>query len=165
MPEWSEYMPSHLIDYAFKEASNAFKTAITNLKNNNRKFYLKFKSKKRSIKETIAIEKCFINVQNNTLFPGCMKKSNVDPKFKSNIAFSVVKGHKDGYLTYNRILKKWYLRISYNRSISSYKKERNDIYAMDPGERDFQTGYAVDHVFTIGSNSHKQYEVNWNPPL
>ena len=145
MPKWADYMPVHLRDYAFKEASQAFKSAMQNLKRHKRKFNLKYKSKIKAYKETIAIEKCFINMKNNSLFPGCMKKQGVDSVIRSNVAFSTIKNAKDGYLTYNRVLKTWILNISYENSKSRKPshEEYSDICSIDPGERDFITGYAT----------------------
>ena len=85
MPEWTAHMPVHLRDYAFKEASQAFKSAVQNMKRHRRKFDLKYKSKKQLYRETIAIEKCFINMRENTLFSGCMKRMGVNPVIASSI--------------------------------------------------------------------------------
>ena len=48
-----------LCDYAFKDASQAFNSAVQNMKRHRRKFDLKYKNKKKLYRERIAIEKMF----------------------------------------------------------------------------------------------------------
>ena len=42
MPDWADYMPAHLRDYAFKEASQAYKSAIKNLQRHNFRYAWKY---------------------------------------------------------------------------------------------------------------------------
>lgn len=147
-PEWSKIIPSHLIDYAIKEASQSFSDCMSALKKLNRKFNLQYKSKKNSIKETIHIEKCYFSKNLNTIF-----KKLLGPHIKSSEDFRNIK-KKDSSLTYNRKLDEWYLNINYeDKTYNMHNNNKIKDVALDQGEKIFMVAYSPNRVYKIGTDA------------
>lgn len=151
LPEWSKNVPSHLIDYAIKEASNAFISNIEKFKNTKKYFDLKFKNKKKSVRETIQIEKCYFSKEKNTFF-----RTLLGDHIKSSESFKNIK-KCDSSLTYHRKLYTWYLNINFEKKIKS-KIDKKEICAIDPGIRTFATVYSPNEVSQLGIDANKKIE-------
>jgi putative transposase len=138
-------MPSHVIDYAIKEASETFSKCMNQFKKSNKRFKLHFKSKVKSTSETIQLDKCYFSKNNNTIFPSFLGKH-----IKSSQQFQHLK-KKNSSLTYHRKLKTWKLNINYEAEKKSCVNttEIKDV-ALDPGEKIFMASYSPKSIFHFG---------------
>lgn len=151
-PEWiPENLPSHLIDKAIDEAMENVKTNIKKYQKTKKPFKMKFKSKK-DIKQTINLEKTMISKINNTIFSGF--KHEGERPFKNINSSELFNKYDflDSSLSYNRILSKWTLNLSFNKEVK-YEIPENKICSIDPGEVIFATIYTDDKVIEIGKEA------------
>jgi putative transposase len=154
VPEWAKEIPSHLIDYAIKEASNAFSNSMAKFKKDKKRFNLKYKSKKNSVRETIQIEKCYFSKRENTIF-----KTFLGKHIKSSESFKNL-NKLDATLTYHRRLGTWTLNIPYDKKRKKVNQTDN-MCALDPGIRTFMTMYSPTEVVQFGTDaSEKMYKIS-----
>ena len=155
LPEWSKNVPTHLFDRAISECSVNYKSLVEKVKATGKKCNLSYKSRRRSITETITLEAGMISKKKkNTLFPttvGTVKTTEdfIQPKHECK-------------LEYNRKTKEWFFIL-----VKEFKQtdinHKNDICSIDPGEKAFLTVYSPDnsgHVVSIAENnrSSKMYQ-------
>jgi transposase len=150
-PEWINKLnaPSHLIDKAFSEAIKAYTNNMEKYKITKKPFKLKYKSKK-DIVQTINIEKCYLSKKYNTFFPKY--------KYNDSYIFRNIRLNEniskydlcDSSISFNRILNKYTLNLSYNDK--TIINEKNKVCSLDPGIRNFMTLYCDHYVAKIGIN-------------
>jgi len=150
LPKWDKEIPSHIPDLAFKEASNSYKACIKKYKKEGTISKLQYKSKRKSVIETISMEKNFLSKRFNGFFPKLFKEN---PRFKSS---ENINGKKDFKLSYHRRLKEWYVHMPYDVKFENYSDHKHNFIALDPGEVIFQTGYSEDHAVMLGKNGREK---------
>ncbi len=158
-PEWINNfdMPSHLIDRAFKEASENYQKCLTKL-NKKQIYYFKlgFKIKKDKY-QTMNIESTMIKSDSNSLFYNLSDNLKYENKYvfrnlKSSSPFNEFKNICDSSITFNLGTNEYYLNLNYNdkqihdKTILNNKK----ICSIDPGIKSFLTIYSHDSVDKIG---------------
>jgi len=163
-PNWIDInVPSHLIDLAFKEASKNFSTCISVYKKNHKPFNMTIKTKKNNY-QTFNIEKTMFSKDKKTLFKTL--------KYDGDYVFKKIKFSEnlnkynicDSSISYNRILKEFYLNLNYNYNPSEdikNKKENLDnkkVCSIDPGLRCFLTIYSDNKVEKIGIGINNKIE-------
>ncbi len=155
-PEWMDInVPSHLIDLAFKEASKNFNTCISIYKKTHKPFNLTIKTKKDNY-QTFNIEKTMISKNRDSLFKNL--------KYKGEQVFRKIKFSEslkkydicDSSISYNRVLKEFYLNLNYKYNPSKDKTNKKEflenkkVCSIDPGLRCFLTTYSDNKVEKIG---------------
>ena len=102
----------HIIDLAFKEASNNYKKAILKYQKTKNVFCLKYK-KKKDIYQTFYIEKCMFNKRKTTLFPSLLfNGENIGKKMKFSESFKLL-DICDSTITYHKYLNDFTLNLNY----------------------------------------------------
>jgi len=145
--KWSQDIPSHLIDQAIKEACDNYSTCMKKYNKTGEHFELKYKSKKKSITETINIEANALNKYGTAFYPKSFGKDPFIEGFKvKRRGFKIV---------YDRVLRSWYVLTSHDIPHQKYRDHKHEVIALDPGEAIFQTGYSEDHGIMIGQNCRK----------
>lgn len=151
-PEWLDFqIPSHLIDYAFSEASDNYYKCIKKYNKNHIPFTLKFKSKK-DIYQTINIEKSMISKDRTSIFK-TLKFNNKKVFEKINFSENLI-GYNilDSSISYNIRLNIFYFNMNY-RNKENAKKEilnNNKVCSIDPGNRTFLSIYSDNEINKIG---------------
>ena len=145
-----KFLPSHLIDYAIHEAIKAYKSASSNRFKNGHKRTINTKSglklKKKANIETITIEACYF--RGNTIF-----KTILGPLLKTSIPL-IQFMPRDSKLSFKRNTGNWFLNVPIERK--KLKKKTNikidDVCALDPGIRKFQTMYSTKGCAFLGTD-------------
>ena len=143
--DWETETPKDIRAEAINDMTKAYKTALTNLKNNNiNHFKLRFRSKKKE--SSIAIPNTAIQISNNKIF---IYKSYT----KVGIKLSKDKSLKNIKIDCTCRLKndngKWFLYIPITSKLD-VEEPKNPGCALDPGTRKFQTVYSEDIIIKIG---------------
>ena len=153
-PDWLNNfnMPSHLKRQAIEEAFYNFNKCMNMYKTKKRKFKLDFKTKK-DIYQTINIEKQMISSK-QILFPN-YKIDNKKVFTQNNINENLSKyNYCDSSITYNKILNKYYLNLSYKKETIECKN--NKVCSIDPGVRNFVSLYSDNKIANIGINCNER---------
>ena len=149
--EWLFETPKEVRTQSLKSLCSNFKSAFSNLKNNNiSKFKMKFKSKK-SITDSMVIPKSAISFENNKfkIYPRYSKTEYLLGKRK-NKKLNNLKIEHDCKLIkqYN----KYYLLVPVKINKKN-NKQSNQIISLDAGNRTFLTGYSPNgHTLEINRN-------------
>lgn len=175
-PKWMfSNMPSHMIDLAFKEASDNYSKCIKMYNTKNKKFKLHFKNNKKI--QTMFIEKTAFSIKNNnvSIYKNYKNPYKIYTKNKKhkNFVFRDLKIsekiHKydicDSTISYNKYTNEYYLNLTYNYNINKeknkIKKEEKTkkilktkkVVSNDPGDRTFATLYSDNKVIEIGKET------------
>ena len=156
---------SHLIDKAFKEASDNYNKCIEKFKKNRKPFELKPKTKKNKF-QTMNIEKTMFNIKTKNknknsskcdfiLFPSIKNKDKTKSLFTIKIKQNISKYDCcDSSITCNKSTNEYYLNLSYHDN--SKKDEtilkNNKICSVDPGLACLLNIYTDNEVHYIGKN-------------
>jgi transposase len=142
--EWETETPKHIRLAAVKQLTTSYKSAFSNLKNGHiQKFSIGFKRKKCK-SDAIEVEKTGIKVDKDgfriypTLLPGTLK---VGKRQKKELANLVVDGDSKILMTG----KEFYLMIPL-KVVQSENTVQDKVVSLDPGCKDFYTGYDPDGV-------------------
>lgn len=125
-------IPKHTRDNAIKDCLKAYKTAFSNLRKKNIKFFRIRHKRKSCHLSSIVIEPSSFSKKKN----GFAIKTLGEMKSKyllNNIS-------KECRLCYNSRTKTFLLRVPYDKKIFKFLK-RNNVCSLDPGMRTFQTIY------------------------
>lgn len=155
IPEWLDIIyPSHLADKAFSEASDNFFKCIKTYNKNHKPFNLHLKTKKDII-QTLNIEKLMISKDRKSIFSNLkINNKNIfkNLKFSENInGINIL----DSSISYNKILKIYYLNLNYKDIKKKLNKDLIDtkkVCSIDPGLKSFLTIYSDNEVNKIGVN-------------
>ena len=143
--EWETETPKDIRAEAINDMTKAFKSAMSNLKNNNiQKFNLQYRSKKRE--SSIVIPKTAIKMSNNNLF---IYKTYIKDKIK----LSKDKSLKNLKFEHDCRLKNdggmWFLYIPVKRKLDEKVADKESC-AIDPGTRKSHTIYSEEIIIKIG---------------
>ena len=174
-PNWiNQGSISHLIDQAFKEASDKFFGCIAMYKKTHKKFELHYKTYKKI--QTINIEKTMIKTKNNllNLFINFSYKSKFSEK-TSHILRNIKTSENinkynfnDSSISYNKYLKTFVLNIVYESINESYDEiqlrtdkttqilNQNKVVSNDIGVRIFGTLYYDNKVVELCKKSNNK---------
>lgn len=125
-------IPKHTRDNAIKDCIKAYKTAFSNLSKKNIKFFRIRPKRKYHHLSSIVIEPSSFSKRKNGFAVSVLGEMN-SSYLLQNIT-------KECRLCYNSRTKKFILKIPYEKSIIKVLK-RNNVCALDPGMRTFQTVY------------------------
>ena len=158
---WQKHVPYDTRQEAIADAVTAFKSAFTNLKNGNIKYFdISFKSKKIETSQSFKINCDAFNSDDISIFKKRLdKNSKIRMRKKALGQFKKV-GQVDQFFT---ILKtrpgKWYLCLP---RIKEQPRFSNPVYKsvfLDPGVRTFLTFYSPDGVCGKIENGNVQSEL------
>lgn len=136
LPDWIlDGYPSHLIDEAFSEAFNRFKTCLNMCIKKGIPFDFKYKTKKDKI-HTINLERYMIKEKSNSLFSNWNLNGYVFRNLHTSEKFKKYNNIRGSTLSYNKRLDKYILNLTYK--LKSYNSSGNNVAAMDPGIRRFE---------------------------
>jgi putative transposase len=152
---WQKNVPYDTRQLAINEAIQSYKTSFTLLKKKINKFFkIKFKSKKDN-RQIFNVDKRAINI-NLRLFKRRLKKplkANKRFKRKFKNKYFKIKNKKSlsGTAPHNCIIirenpGKYYICVPLDKKQITDVKQPNNLVALDPGVRTFQTFYSSDEV-------------------
>jgi putative transposase len=145
--EWELDTPKDIRAGAVEDVVKAFKTAMSNLRNNNiNKFNLQYRTKKKE--SSIVIPASGIKMVNDKLF---IYKTYCRDYIKTSKDKSLIGITFDHDCRLKNDNGKWYLYIPY-KAKSNKTTPKKEICALDPGSRKFQTLYSEDVAIKIGIN-------------
>ena len=150
-------MQSHLIDNAFREASQNYTSCMEKYKKYKIPFDLKVKNKKSKY-QTINIEKTMLKKETNTLFPGIKTKvNNKNVSIFLNIKLSEDISKYDicdSSITCNMRLNEYYINLNYHDNSTRNKRIllNKKICSIDPGLSCLLNVYEDNYVHFIGSD-------------
>ena len=142
-------VPYDILTDEVRIALSNIKSCLTNLKNKNiDKFNINYKSFYFSNRRSILIP--HKSITNKGIFSTILNKiSNFDKLLKYIEDIEHIKS--DCRLVYDKTTKKFILYMPIYKNKKSIKN-RNEIVALDPGEKIFQTYYSQDECGKIGDN-------------
>ena len=152
---WQSEVPYDTRQEAINDAITAFKSACTNIRNKNiTHFEIKYRSKKKSCRESFRVEKRALNIEEMTIMPQAMKKQHKNIKsnktFKNKLRMrkrDVAKFKEDGTLDGNFMIVKekpgkWYICLPRTKQNCVSSNPSYQSVFHDPGVRTFQTWYS-----------------------
>lgn len=154
-PDW--ILPnfnSHLIDQAFIECYNRFKTCLSNYAKNHIPFEFKFKNK-RTLIQTINMEKTMARPCNGKTI-NIFKNWKLDDNYylrKIKIKEYLPENFSDFSLSHHTVLDKYYLNVPYN--VDKGSNESKDLCAIDQGVITPFVVYTPNYTSEIGNNCYK----------
>ena len=136
-PDWFTSLPIHLIDQAARECASNFVSIIKKRKNDNKKFSMKFKSKQKSVTETINMEKSSLNKDGKIYIS---KFKGVDTKVYTKEPLDIKNNKHEYKIIYDRNTYEYYISLIVKNK--NYKNKNGDKWcSIDPGEKIFVTMY------------------------
>ena len=136
-PEWFTSLPIHLIDQAARECASNFLSIIKKRKNDNKKFRMKFKSKHKSVTETINMEKSSLNKDGKIYIS---KFKGIDTKVYIKEPLDIKNNKHEYKIIYDRNTYEYYISLLVKNN--NYKNKNGDKWcSIDPGEKIFATMY------------------------
>jgi IS605 OrfB family transposase len=154
IPSWFVKLPIHIIDQASREAASNFIAIINQRKKDKKKFYMRFKSKKKSVTETINMEAS--SLRKGKIYGGVFKEydSYVYCKESMNL-----RDNKHEYqIIYDRNTYEYHISLLVPKKYLNLENN-NKWCSIDPGEKTFSTVYNPfdREVFFIGNNERKNF--------
>ena len=137
-------VPRHTLDNAIKDVVKAYKSAFAN----HRKFRIRFK-KQKSPRQTLTLEASAFSKNKNTFCASVFKQMQTSE--------SIIGIKHDCRLTYNRTKGTYVLNVPFKKGKTCIKGRRKAI-ALDPGIRDFQTGYSDSGIYYFGKDTRNNLE-------
>lgn len=151
---WQKDIPYDTRQEAINDAVTAFKSACTNLRNNNiTHFEVRYRSKKKSCRESFRVEKRALNIEEMTIMPQAMKREHKKRKghkqFKNKLRMrkrDIAKFKEDNTLDGNFMVVKekpgkWYICLPRTKQQCVINNPSYQSVFNDPGVRTFQTWY------------------------
>ena len=136
-PDWFTSLPIHLIDQAARECASNFLSIIKKRKNDNKKFRMKFKSKHKSVTETINMEKSSLNKDGKIYIS---KFKGIDTKVYTKEPLNIKNNKHEYKIIYDRNTYEYYISLLVKNN--NYKNKNGDKWcSIDPGEKIFATMY------------------------
>lgn len=137
IPDWFRSLPIHLIDQAARECASNFISIINKRKTDNKKFSMKFKSKRNSVTETINMEKSSLNKDGKIYL---CKFRGLDTKVYTKEPVDFRNNKHEYKIIYNRNTYEYH--ISLIIKAKNIKNRNGDKWcSIDPGEKIFATVY------------------------
>ena len=136
--------PTHILDSGIKLACISYKSAFTNLRNGNIKYFNIRYLKERKDTHIMGIEQQYFS--KNTI---CVTKLGKKLLNKSGICYNEI--NKDCKLHYCKMTNKFTLLIPIEQERSK-RVVNNDYMSIDPGVRTFLTGLCNDKHFEVCNN-------------
>jgi putative transposase len=134
---------SHILDGAIKLACVSYKSASTNLKNKNIKYFKIRPIKQNKKSKIIDLEKCYF------FSDGFCKRVLGKMKTTNNFDFSSI--NSDCKLHYNKLINRFTLLVP--TQINCFKAYNNNKFiSIDPGIKTFLTGLSNNNIYHIGDN-------------
>lgn len=139
--------PTHILDAGIKLATISYKSALTNYKNGNIKFFNIRYLKWHKNTHIMDIEQQYL--KENTI---CTRKLGKKLFNKSNIKYNSIK--KDCKLHYSKLNNRFTLLVPMEQE-RICRDKNNKFISIDPGVRTFLTGLCDDKHFEICKNGYE----------
>jgi len=154
VPAWFVKLPVHIIDQASREAASNFLAIINKRKKDNKKFSMKFKSKRNSVTETITMEAS--SLRKGKIYNGVFKEYDSYVYCKEPLDFN---NNKQEYkIIYDRNSYEYHISLLVRKKYLSLETN-NKWCSIDPGEKTFSTVYSPyeKEVFFLGNNERNNF--------
>lgn len=137
IPNWFTSLPIHLIDQAARECASNFISIINRRKNDTKKFSMKFKSKRKSVTETINMEKSSLNKKGRIYIS---KFKGIDTKVYTKEPIDFKNNEHEYKIIYDRNTYEYHISLLVKNK--NYTNKNDDKWcSIDPGEKIFSTVY------------------------
>ena len=154
IPSWFDKLPIHLIDQASRECASNFVSIINKRKSDKKKFRMQFKSKKKSVTETVNMESS--SLRKGKIYSGVFKGYDSYVYCKEAVDF---RNNKHEYkIIYDRNTHEYFLSLIIQKKFS-FLQTNNKWCSIDPGEKTFSTIYNPydREVLFVGNNERHNF--------
>ena len=138
IPEWFKSLPIHLIDQAARECATNFKSIIERRKEDRKKFSMRYKSKNKSVIETINMEKSSLN-KKGKIYSSVFKGLDSTVYTKEPIDFE--NNNNEYKIIYDRNTYEYHIALLIKKEKYKNKIDNDKWCSIDPGEKIFATVY------------------------
>jgi IS605 OrfB family transposase len=136
IPDWYVNLPIHLIDQASRECASNFVSIINKRKSDNKRFSMRFKSKRNSVSETINMEAS--SLRKGKIYSTLFK--NYDSYIYCKEPMDLKNNKHEYKIIYDRNTYEYHISLLVKKD---YTKQpmNNKWCSIDPGEKTFTTVY------------------------
>ena len=155
IPDWFISLPVHLIDQAARECASNFISIINKRKTDNKKFSMKFKSKRNAVTESINMEKSSLN-KNGKIYVS--KFRGLDSKVYSKEPLDFRNNKNEYKIIYDRNTYEYHISLLI-KTKNIKNRNRDKWCSIDPGEKIFATVYNPydKEVLFLGDNERASF--------
>lgn len=157
-PDWFINLPIHIIDQAAKECAANFKAIIDSRKKDNKPFRMQHKSKRKSVSETVIMEKSSLN-KKGYIYPRVF--NDVNSYVYTNEPVNISNNNHEYSIIYDRNTHEYHISLSVKNN--NYKNTNGEKWcSIDPGEKDFATIYDPFRceILSVGHDERESFNDN-----
>lgn len=153
-PDWFINLPVHIIDQASRECASNFLSIINKRKSDKKKFSMKFKSKKKSVNETVTMESS--SLRKGKIYPGVFK--GYDSYVYCREPMNINHNKQEYKIIYDRNTHEYFISLIIQKKFSSVETN-NKWCSIDPGEKTFATIYSPydREILFVGNNERHNF--------
>lgn len=153
-PGWFEKLPVHIIDQASRECASNFLSIINKRKADKKKFSMQFKSKRKSVDETVTMESS--SLRRGKIYPGVFRE--YDSYVYCKEPMNINNNKKEYKIIYDRNTHGYFISLIVQKKFSNVQTN-NKWCSIDPGEKTFATIYNPydREVLFVGNNERHNF--------
>lgn len=154
IPDWFEKLPIHIIDQASRECASNFLSIINKRKSDKKKFSMKFKSKRKSINETVTMESS--SLRKGKIYSGVFK--GFDSYVYCKEPMNIHNNKQEYKIIYDRNTHDYFISLIIKKKFPPLQTN-NKWCSIDPGEKTFATIYSPydREVLFVGNNERHNF--------
>jgi IS605 OrfB family transposase len=160
LPDWFKNgnFPAHTVDQAAREVAFNYSKIMELRKKDKKKFRMNFKSKRKSVTETILMEGSSLN-KKGIIYSS--KYKNYDSKVYTKETLNLDVDKKREYtISYNRNNYNFNISLPVKIKTTKENKNKKEWCSIDPGEKTFATIYDPwdKKVFMVANSTRNEFE-------